>query len=119
VCINLHQQFKKLARTMYKMDVTVIMEDFTWIAKKELRKNCLYVLLCPFLHKLTIQHIQRMAIPLWILLFYSCTGTGPHPFLSIILETILHKQRKLTNRGLSMRAWRQHSAASCSRPFLM
>jgi hypothetical protein len=29
VGINLHQQFTKLARTMYKMDVTVIMEDFT------------------------------------------------------------------------------------------
>jgi hypothetical protein len=54
VCIDLQQQFTKLARTMYKMDVTVIMEDFTRIAKKELRQNCLYVLLCPFLHKLTI-----------------------------------------------------------------
>jgi hypothetical protein len=29
VCINLHQQFTKLAQTMYKKDVTVIMENFT------------------------------------------------------------------------------------------
>ncbi len=56
----------------------------------------------------------------WILHIYSSTCSSVHHlFLSIAHLQLYNPTRWLTKRGLSMRAWRQHSAASCSRPFLM